>query len=271
MTETNTRAYALGHDDSELRRLEHQARMLEPATKAILTLAGLRPGMRVLDLGTGPGDVALAAAEIVGDSGQVVGIDLEARALAVARRRTAERGLGNLTFEQADVREWKAAGPVDAVIGRLILLYCADAPAVIRHHLAALSPGGLYVAMEYDMTAARAEPGCPEVDRACGWISEAFRRGGMDPALGVRLGSVLRSAGLDPAVLGMQVYVSPEDGARAIAGVVTTLLPLIEKTGVATVDEVGPATLGDRLAAALTEAGSASIYPTLVGAWARKP
>ena len=62
--------YVLGHEDAELARLEHQAGILAPATEAILRMAGLAPGMRVLDLGTGLGDVAFAAAGIVGPAGE---------------------------------------------------------------------------------------------------------------------------------------------------------------------------------------------------------
>ncbi|NUT40959.1 MAG: methyltransferase domain-containing protein [Thermoactinospora sp.] len=267
---TSKRAYVLGHDDPELDRLEHQARMLAPATGAILGLAGLRPGMRVLDLGTGAGDVALTAAEIVGEGGEVVGVDIEERALALARRRAAERGLGNTVFERGDVREW-SGGRFDAVVGRLILLYCADAPAVIEHHLRALAPGGIYVAMEYDMVAARSEPACALGSKALGWMVEAFRRGGMDPALGTRLDRVLRKAGLDPEILGLQVYVSPEDGARSLSGIVSALMPLIERTGVATAAEVDLATLPGRIEAAMREVDAVTVYPTLVGAWARRP
>lgn len=67
-----------GHDEPELARLEHQARLLEPATVAILRLAGISPGMRVLDVGTGLGDVAFAAAELVGSAEAVMGIDQKA-------------------------------------------------------------------------------------------------------------------------------------------------------------------------------------------------
>ena len=58
-----TDEYLLGHDDDELQRLEGQARALARPTQTILTLAGIEPGMRVLDLGTGAGDVALALSD----------------------------------------------------------------------------------------------------------------------------------------------------------------------------------------------------------------
>ena len=153
--------YVLGHEDAELARLEHQAGILAPATEAILRMAGLAPGMRVLDLGTGLGDVAFAAAGIVGPSGEVVGIDQNMSVVARARSRAEERGLDNVGFEVGDVGTWHDGSRFDAVVGRLILLYCPDQPAVIRHHAASLAPGGVYVAMEYDMPACRNEPPTP--------------------------------------------------------------------------------------------------------------
>ncbi|SRR5579884_1757358 len=117
-------SYALGHEEPELARLEHQARLLGPATVAILRLAGIRPGMRVLDIGTGLGDVAFASAELVGSAGAVVGIDQESRVLESAQRRADSRGLNNVTFEQGDARTWQASHRFDAIVGRLVLLYC---------------------------------------------------------------------------------------------------------------------------------------------------
>ena len=132
--------YVLGHEDAELARLEHQAGILAPATEAILRMAGLAPGMRVLDLGTGLGDVAFAAAGIVGPTGEVVGIDQSRSVVARATSRAEERGLGNVGFEVGDVGSWHDGSRFDAVMGRMILLYCPDQPAVIRHHAASLAP-----------------------------------------------------------------------------------------------------------------------------------
>ncbi len=263
--------YTLGHQEAELARLEHQAAVLAPATDAILRMAGLSPGARVLDLGTGLGDVAFAAAGIVGPTGEVVGIDQGASVLARAESRARLRGLDNVRFEVGDVATWQDGSRFDAVVGRLILLYCPDQPAVVGHHVASLSPGGLYVAMEYDMPACRSEPSTPLAEMARGWFLEAFRRGGMDPALGLRLDAVLQMAGLTtPTVAGMSRAVRGEtDGSRMLAGIVATLLPLIVQSGVADEAEVGIDTLGERLAAEMAAAGSIVVPPTLVGAWAR--
>ena len=70
-----------------------QAAILKPITERLLREAGLTPGLRVLDLGCGCGDVAMLAAELVGPNGTVVGIDRSADVLAVARQPQATRTL----------------------------------------------------------------------------------------------------------------------------------------------------------------------------------
>ena len=74
--------YQLGSADDELARLELQGRALAQATFMIFDAAGIRPGMRVLDLGCGVGDVAFVAADLVGPDGYVVGVDRSPEALA---------------------------------------------------------------------------------------------------------------------------------------------------------------------------------------------
>jgi 2-polyprenyl-3-methyl-5-hydroxy-6-metoxy-1,4-benzoquinol methylase len=67
--------YVLGHDDVEVQRLLLQGRLYNDYTEHALRLAGLRPGMRVLDIGCGPGDVSFIAARLVGPTGTVLGVD----------------------------------------------------------------------------------------------------------------------------------------------------------------------------------------------------
>ena len=77
--------YIMGSNPSELRRLGLQARLLRPITERLLRQAGLAEGMRVLDLGCGAGDVSVLAAEIVGRSGSVIGLDRDMAVLTAAR------------------------------------------------------------------------------------------------------------------------------------------------------------------------------------------
>lgn len=105
--------------------------------------------MRVLDLGTGLGHVAFAAADLVGAEGRVVGVDNNLKLLGVAIGRASAHP--QVRFVEGDVRTWRSEEPFDAVIGRLILFHLPDRLAVLRHHVAALRPGGLVVALDFDL------------------------------------------------------------------------------------------------------------------------
>jgi Protein-L-isoaspartate(D-aspartate) O-methyltransferase (PCMT) len=72
--ETSTPSYLLGSTDAEHQRLIRQAAMLDPITERFLRDAGVGPGQRVLDLGSGLGDVSMLAARLVGHLGAVIGI-----------------------------------------------------------------------------------------------------------------------------------------------------------------------------------------------------
>ncbi|PXY35376.1 class I SAM-dependent methyltransferase [Prauserella flavalba] len=270
MTTTET-PYLLGSDPDELRRLEEQAAALAPATRTILRLAGIGPGMRVLDLGTGAGDVAFEVADLVGPGGSVVGVDASAQALAWAARRTEARGVPNVSFVHADLHDVPITGPFDAVVGRLVLLYTPEPARVLRRYATLVRPGGVFVAMEYEMSAAGTLPSTPFAERLVHWLTEAFRRSGLDPLLGARLGSVFDAAGLPPAaVLGLQGYRPPGDptGARMATGILRTLEPVLVRTGIATPEELGLDTLEERFRRHQDEGELVFRLPTLVGAWA---
>jgi SAM-dependent methyltransferase len=264
--------YVLRSERDELERLEHQSGMLEPATRLHLGMSGIGPGMRVLDLGTGIGDVAFLASAMVGPDGEVVGIDQAPQALAYAEQRRDAYGITNVRFAEGDVRTWRDAEPFDAVVGRLILFHMPrDAVAVVRHHADALRPGGVVLMMDFDVPAGRAEPDVPLVTETIARIMAAFRNGGADPVIGTRLHRILAEAGLqDVRSLGLQAYLEPHSpGLRTLAGVARTLLPVMERTGVATADEVGIDTLEDRLRGDVLAAGAVILPPTLVGAVGR--
>ena len=268
--------YQLGSDAAELKRLDLQGRVLAPATRTILATAGVRPGMRVLDLGSGAGDAAFVAAGLVGPAGEVVGIDQSPDAVAKATARAAERRLSNVRFVSGDIHDPAPDGPFDAIIGRLVLMYVPDPAAVLRTQTGVLRSGGVIAPIEFDLHSARSLPSTPLVGQALSWLREAFTRAGIDPALGPGLWAVLQAAGLQPSgMIGVQPHFGPEDpdGAAILAGIVRTVLPLIERTGVATAAEVGADTLQQRLSGELATSAAVFAHPMLISAWgtARQP
>jgi ubiquinone/menaquinone biosynthesis C-methylase UbiE len=77
--------YHLGNTDAEHERLIRQATRIAPVTERFFRESGVASGQRVLDIGAGVGDVAMLAAKIVGPSGEVIGIERDARTIARAR------------------------------------------------------------------------------------------------------------------------------------------------------------------------------------------
>ncbi len=266
-----TAAYSLGASGHEIERLDRQAASIEGATRLLLRASGIQPGMRVLDLGTGIGHVAMLVAELVGPEGRVVGIDNSSKLLDVAALRAAARP--QVHFIQGDVRDWRDDEPFDAIVGRLILFHLADPVSVLRHHAAALRAGGLLLALDFDLGASRAEPALPLVSAALGWVDAAFRHAGANPAIGTQLALLLAQAGLaDVQGFGVQGYIAPGDprGPALLSGVVRSLAPQIAAAGIATPQQIDIDTLEARIADAVRSAGAVVLPPTLAGAWGRK-
>ena len=170
--------YVLGHSDRELVRLSRQARLLEPITREFFIDAGLVPGMRILDVGSGGGDVAFLAADLAGDKGSVVGVDRVPAAVVTARRRAEARSLRNVSFREGDPAEMTFEESFDAVVGRYVLLFQADAAHMLRQLARHVRPGDLIVFHEPDWSAVRSFPPVPTYDRCCRWIVEAAILGG---------------------------------------------------------------------------------------------
>ena len=92
MTSSIPPNYVLGQSPYEYERLTLQAKVVGPFTEKFFMMAGLGQGMRVLEVGSGMGDVALLAAEIVGPGGRVLGVDRDATGLENARERARQQG-----------------------------------------------------------------------------------------------------------------------------------------------------------------------------------
>jgi SAM-dependent methyltransferase len=119
------------------------SRMLADFGTAVIDAADLATGERVLDVGCGGGDVALAAAQAVGPDGAVLGVDLSAEELDVARVRAAQRGVDNVEFREADASTGDL-GPQthDVLTSRFGVMFFTDPVAAFTHLRSAVRPGG---------------------------------------------------------------------------------------------------------------------------------
>lgn len=266
-------SYSLGHSERELQRLGVQARLIEPITRRYFVDAGISRGMRVLDVGSGAGDVAFLVAELVGPSGEVVGTDRVVAALQTARQRAKDRSLSNVTFEEGDPTEMSFPAPFDAVVGRYVLMYQEDPAATLRKLASHLRPGGIVVFHEPYRSGLRSFPPVADYDRGWGLVDETFRRSGADPTMGIKLHATFVAAGLAPPWLRMESVLAggatSSDHVHFEMDVVETLLPEMERLGVATADDVVADTLADSVLKQVIATESVVVGRSEVGAWTR--
>ena len=252
-------------------RLVAQAALFDPLTRRLLEQAGLAPGMRVLDLGSGAGNVARLAASLVGPEGSVVGIERDPAAVEFAQRQTAA---ANVEFRVGDVRTLDGVeGGFDAVTGRLILMYLPDRVTALRQAAARVRPGGLVCLHEADLEWLWASPQAPLWSQVRGWFLEALEKAGIERRMGPSLFSAFRAAGLPAPRLLVEAFAEggPDAPAWAWANVVSGVVPLMEQLGVATRADVDPATLADRLLAEVLDCDGCVIGPPMTGAWITVP
>lgn len=264
--------YALGHADVEVQRLLLQGRLYNDYTEHALRLAGLRPGMRVLDIGSGPGDVSLIAARLVGPTGAVLGVDAAPEMIELATARASEQGLSAVHFKQAAIDAITLGEPVDAIVGRLILMHLPDPAATLRNLSDFVRPGGVVAFSENDITATRSIPDIPLFRQVTTGIVRAFEAMGLSPQFGATLHTVFQDAGLGTPrlTLGTPIGTAADTDILAYAAEVWRLVsPIAHQNGfaidaVADIDNFVPLFRREALAA-----NAVITMPPLITAWAQ--
>jgi SAM-dependent methyltransferase len=117
-----------------------------PVVENVVRRGDLKPGQRVLDLGTGTGAVAAMAARLVGPAGKVTAVDISPDMLTLARRRLVESG-ADVDFRKGRAEQLPVDDrAVDVLLASLSLMYAIDRAAAAREMKRVLRPGGCVVA-----------------------------------------------------------------------------------------------------------------------------
>ena len=274
MRDDGERTYVLGHSEHELERLRIQALLIEPITRRFLLAGGVQPGMRVLDLGCGAGDVSFLAADLVGETGEVVGVDRAPAAVLAANERARAASLHNVSFLAGDPGDLTFEEPFDALVGRYVLMFQPDPAALLRSAAAHVRPGGVIAFHEIDWGGVESIAPVPTFDRCCRWCIETLHASGAQPNMIGVLHPTFVAAGLPAPSMHVERLLG--GGAmrsnllKWIADVLITLLPEMERLGVATAADVEPDTLLDRMTREAESIDSVIISHGQVGAWCRR-
>jgi ubiquinone/menaquinone biosynthesis C-methylase UbiE len=266
--------YMLGRSESETRRLMLQHQLFAPITRRLFEAAGIGRGMRVLDVGSGAGDVALLLADLVGPTGQVIGVDQNDAVLETARARAHAAGWNNVSFRTGNLWQLSDVPEVDAVVGRWILMHVATPARLVERLAGLLRPGGIVAFQESDFTyPPRTFPELPLARRIHEIALGRGIPGGPDMAMGSRLFEVFLDAGLSAPQMRVETQMGGGPdwlGYEYLTETLRSLLPVLQRLTDLDPAEVEIDTLAARLRAEAAEHSAVQMLPLLVGAWARK-
>ena len=264
-------AYYLGHSDRELDRLKTQARVVDPITRRFFHDAGIMPGMRVLDVGSGAGDVTFLVADLVGDTGEVVGVERAQTALARAQARADAQSRRNVFFREGDPAHMSFDRPFDAVVGRYVLQFQPDPAAMLRQLAVHVRRGGLIVFHEIDWDGVRSFPPSPTYEQCCRWILETLRLMHTETRMGIKLHAAFLAAGLRAPTMRLEAVVggpsSVSDRLYLLANQVETMAPEMERLGVVTAATIALETLAQRMNDEIHAESSVIVGRSEIGAW----
>ena len=222
-------SYIHGTDPQEQRRLSLLNDRLNAAS---LREIGILPGERILDLGSGLGQLTRAMAAASGESGRAVGIDFSADQVEEAKRiardaneeRRVEFRVGDASSPPLREEEW---GTFDVAHARFLLEHVRDPQSVVRTMVRAVRPGGRIVLEDEDHDILRLWPEPPGVEAMWRAYIESYIRLGNDPYIGKKLVALLHGAGTDPR-RNTSIFFGGCSGSPHFAGLVENMIRVME-------------------------------------------
>jgi ubiquinone/menaquinone biosynthesis C-methylase UbiE len=189
----------------------HHARRTADEAAAFL-LPHLRPGLRLLDVGCGPGTITCGLAQRVAP-GEVVGLDISPETVASARAAAAAKGIANVQFEVGSVYQLeRPPESFDVAYAHQVFHHLRDRSAALRAMAGLVRAGGLVALREVDWGTVAYWPPDPLMDRFLELYHQVSRRNGGEPQMGRRLRGLFHEAALSDVRISASVwcYASPE-------------------------------------------------------------
>ncbi|MDQ6766809.1 MAG: class I SAM-dependent methyltransferase [Candidatus Eremiobacteraeota bacterium] len=265
--------YVLGNTQTEHERLARQAMRYDPLSERLFREAGIGPGQRVMDLGSGAGHVSMLAARLVGPSGEVVGVERDPSSVAYAQSRAAQAGLRNVSFTQSDVNLISRTKPFDAAVGRFILMFLPDPVGVLRSLSGFVRPGGVIAFQEVSQALMiRRSENLPLCSASVALIHETLKRSGANPEMGFDLYQAFQDAGLPAPTMRMEMPVGDnQEFALWVADTLQSMRPRMQQLNLSSNSLGDWSTLAKRLQDEAASSRKAAAWFAAVGAWSTTP
>lgn len=221
--------YIHGYSSAEMQRLTRMQDILNEAELAMLNLNGVK---RLLDIGSGLGQMTRAFARTLGQGSTVLGIEREAQQLSEAKRRAKNADeAGRVEFRLGDATALPLAPheheSFDLVHARFLLEHVRDPLAVVMQMVKAVRPGGRIALLDDDHELLRFWPECPDANRVWSIYWRSYAHRGLDPLIGRRMPDLLRKAGARPSRI-TTVFYGSTHGLPLFDLVVDNLVDVLE-------------------------------------------
>jgi ubiquinone/menaquinone biosynthesis C-methylase UbiE len=235
--------------------------------------AGIGPGMKILDVGCGRGDVSLLVSKLTGETGMVLGVDRDASSIEFAQNRVKELNISNISFSVCDIMSlFQIQDLFDAAVARRVIMYLQNPVEAIKKISGMLRPGGIVALLEHDatMVPGRFTPLAlqEEVNR---WILETVKREGADVHIGFNLNKIMEQAGIIVEHIRAEAIIQTPQTSYPTVPIIRAMLPRIIQTGVATEEAIDIETLEQRLLDERNRNNSIYVSDMVFTIWGRKP
>ena len=188
---TSSSNYTMGYSEEFLQFLDRR----NSGNSAAYLLPHLEPGMRLLDLGCGPGTITVGLAAAV-SPGEVHGIDMEESQIALAQSGAQTGNHTNATFQVGNALSLPFEDNYfDVVHAHAVTMHIPDTPALLAEVLRVLKPGGIFATRDLIAESSFIEPGTEGLREAWTVFTNLMRGNGAHPELGKEIKGILINSG----------------------------------------------------------------------------
>ncbi len=195
--EMNTQGYAISGGSEGKSRLNLLASVMQPYTEALLQNLGLGSGANFLDNGCGGGNVAMMAAQIVGETGSVTAIDFDPEIISLAENDRKQAGIEHLSFQVKNAYELDFESQFDFAYARFLLSHLKNPLQALQRMRKAVKPGGKIVVEDVHFSGHFCYPANSSFDQYLNLYSQVVARRGGNADLGPQIPELFRQAGIE--------------------------------------------------------------------------